>query len=157
MKNLEKKKTMTVIAAALAAMLGVGLATSASAQQRAARPTQAQAQTQTEGAAPSEEGVVNVNTATADELMRLPGIGPSKAAAILALRGRLAGQRFGRVEDLLRVRGIGRVTLRKLRALVALSGATTYVERTRSSRRAAAADGADGTEPSIETGDDAGE
>ena len=159
MKNLEKK-TMTVIAAALVAMLGLGLATSASAQQRGTRPAQAQAQSGS--VAPSEEGVVNVNTATADELMRLPGIGPSKAAAILALRGRLAGQRFGRVEDLLRVRGIGRVTLRKLRALVALSGSTTLVERARSSRRAATTtaeggDAADGADNGAEGGDDAGE
>lgn len=136
MKNLEKKK-MTVIAATLAALVGLGLTANASTQQRATRPAQTQAQPET--ATPTQQGVVNVNTATADELMRLPGIGPSKAAAILALRARLTGQRFGRVEDLLRVRGIGRVTLRNLRPLVALSGSTTLVEPSHASRRAAAA------------------
>lgn len=154
MKTLEKKKTMTVIAAALAAMLGLGLAADASAQARAARPAQAQVEADVGATRGDAEGVVNVNTASADELMRLPGIGPSKAAAILALRGRMAGQRFGRVEDLLRVRGIGRATLRKLRALVALSGSTTLVEHSRTtSRRAAGA----GTDDAAESGDDASE
>ena len=149
MKNLEKKQPMTVIAAALTALLGLGLAADASAQQRSARPPQAQA----EPAPATADGVVNVNTASADELMRLPGIGPSKAAAILALRERLSGQRFGRVEDLLRVRGIGRATLRKLRPLVALSGATTLAEPRRGARRSAA----DTEERAEQRGDDAEE
>lgn len=153
MKNLDQKtktkKTLTVVAAALAAMLGLGLAADASAQQRAARPAPAQTEVDTSPAA--ADGVVNVNTATADELMRLPGIGPSKAAAILALRARMTGQRFARVEDLLRVRGIGRATLRKLRPIVSLSGATTYVEQSRtSSRRAAPAASAENAEESTE-------
>ncbi len=140
MKNLNQKtttnKTLTVIAVALAAMLGLGLTADASAQQRAARP--APTQTDADTTAAAANGVVNVNTATADELMRLPGIGPSKAAAILALRARMNGQRFARVEDLLRVRGIGRATLRKLRPIVSLSGTTTYVEQSRTSARRAA-------------------
>lgn len=151
MKKHEKKQTVTVIAAALAAMLGLGLTANASAQQRSARPAQTEATT-----APTVDGVVNVNTASADELMRLPGIGPSKAAAILATRGRLSGQRFGRVEDLLRVRGIGRATLRKLRPLVALSGSTTLVERTHTSRHSTSRS-EDGVDNPQETGDEAAE
>jgi competence protein ComEA len=143
-------KYVPVLAATFAALIGLGLATEVSAQPRAARA--AAAQTATNPA--SDEGVVNVNAATADELMRLPGIGPAKAAAILALRARLSGQRFARVEDLLRVRGIGRATLRKLRPLMALTGATTYVERTRSGARRASGEG----EPDGgDAGDDAGE
>jgi competence protein ComEA len=72
------------------------------------------------------EGTVNINTATADELERLPGVGPSRAAAILTLRQRMG--RFSRAEDLLRVRGIGRATLRRMRASVALDGATTLTD-----------------------------
>jgi competence protein ComEA len=49
-------------------------------------------------------------------LQRLPGIGPKKADAILALRQRLG--RFRQVEDLLKVKGIGRATVRRLRPLV---------------------------------------
>jgi len=153
MKNLDQKnttkKTLTVIAAALAAILGLGLTADASAQQRAARP--APAQTEVDTSPTAADGVVNVNTATADELMRLPGIGPSKAAAILALRARMTGQRFARVEDLLRVRGIGRVTLRKLRPIVSLNGATTYVEQRRTASRRAA------PVASAETGDESTE
>jgi competence protein ComEA len=68
-------------------------------------------------------GVVNLNTASGDELERLPGIGPSRARAILELRTRL--KRFARIEDLLRVKGIGRATFRRLRPLVTLEGLTT--------------------------------
>lgn len=68
-------------------------------------------------------GVVNLNTASGDELERLPGIGPSRARAILELRTRL--KRFARIEDLLRVKGIGRATFRRLRPLVTLEGPTT--------------------------------
>jgi competence protein ComEA len=64
--------------------------------------------------------VVNINTATSAELEKLPGIGPSRARAILALRERLG--RFRRVEQLLRVRGIGRRTFRRLRPLVTVDG-----------------------------------
>jgi competence protein ComEA len=44
---------------------------------------------------------VNLNTATADELRQLPGIGPALAAAIIEARP------FVTVDDLLRVRNIG--------------------------------------------------
>ena len=50
--------------------------------------------------------------------MKLPGIGPSRARAILALRQRLA--KFRAVEDLLRVKGIGRKTLRRIKPNVVL-------------------------------------
>jgi competence protein ComEA len=79
----------------------------------------------------AEPGVVNINTASAEELERLPGIGPTRARAILALRGRIS--RFTRSEELLRVKGIGRATYRKLRALVVLAGETTLVSPPRRS------------------------
>jgi competence protein ComEA len=62
---------------------------------------------------------VFLNTATLPDLRRLPGIGDKKATAILALRTRLGG-RLHAVEDLLKVKGIGRATLRRLRPLVRL-------------------------------------
>jgi competence protein ComEA len=52
------------------------------------------------------------------ELRRLPGVGEKRADAILVVRKRLG--RFSRVEDLLRVKGVGRATLRKWRPLVRL-------------------------------------
>lgn len=59
------------------------------------------------------DGRVILNQAGGSTLQRLPGIGARRAEAILALRERLG--RFRRVEDLLRVKGIGRRTLDRLR------------------------------------------
>jgi competence protein ComEA len=77
--------------------------------------------------APAPEGVVNINTATAEELVRVPGIGPARAAAIVQLRER--AHRFNHAEDLLRVRGIGRVGFRRMRPYLALAGETTLASR----------------------------
>ncbi|MCB9612953.1 MAG: helix-hairpin-helix domain-containing protein [Sandaracinus sp.] len=62
---------------------------------------------------------LDLNTATEAQLVDLPGIGPSKARAILAYREQ---HPFRRVEDLMRVRGIGRGTFRQLRPLVTVGG-----------------------------------
>ena len=68
-------------------------------------------------------GVVNVNTASAEELSMLPGVGPARARAIVELRQQRGG--FKRVEDLLEVKGIGDASLAKLRPFIALEGKTT--------------------------------
>ena len=56
---------------------------------------------------------VDLNTATADELDTLPGIGPATAAAILDYRQRHGP--FRSVDDLAQVRGIGDAKLAQLR------------------------------------------
>lgn len=71
--------------------------------------------------ATSDDPVI-LNTANVDDLRRLPGIGEKRANAILALRTRLGG-RFRAIEDLLKVKGIGRATLKRLRPLVRLDPA----------------------------------
>ena len=48
---------------------------------------------------------VGLNTATAEQLQSIPGIGPSMAARIVAYRQQAGG--FGKVEDLTLVTGIG--------------------------------------------------
>jgi competence protein ComEA len=56
--------------------------------------------------------VVNLNTATEEELCTLPGIGAKKAKAIMALRTK---QPFLRVTQLLQVKGFGPKTLTRLK------------------------------------------
>lgn len=68
------------------------------------------------------QGVVNVNTATAEQLALLPGVGPSRAQSIIEARQR---RPFRRVNELIRVRGIGRATLQRLRPYVRVNGETT--------------------------------
>ena len=70
------------------------------------------------GGGVTADGKVVLNLATAEDLRRLPGVGPAKAAAILGMRAKL--KRFRKVEDLLRVKGIGRRSLQRLRPLVVL-------------------------------------
>ncbi len=60
-----------------------------------------------------EEVKVNINKAGLDALQTLPGIGPALAERILAYRKRQGP--FERVDELVRVKGIGRITLQKMR------------------------------------------
>jgi competence protein ComEA len=69
-----------------------------------------------EAAAPSpscptltDDGKVIVNRAKVEDLRKIPGIGPKRAEAILALRAKL--KRFKRPAELLRVKGIGAKSL----------------------------------------------
>lgn len=66
----------------------------------------------------SPDDPVFLNQADEAELRRLPGVGAKRAEAILTLRGRVG--RFHRVEDLMRVKGIGRTAIKKWRPLVRL-------------------------------------
>jgi competence protein ComEA len=74
-------------------------------------------------AAEKLSGVVNVNTASAEQLSLLPGIGDARARDIVVARQKQGG--FKRIEDLLSVKGIGEARLAKLRPYVSLHGETT--------------------------------
>jgi competence protein ComEA len=65
-------------------------------------------------------GVVNLNTATKDELIALPGIGPAKAQAILDYRA--AHGPFKVVEQLKDVKGIGAKRFEKLKPELTVAG-----------------------------------
>lgn len=58
---------------------------------------------------------VRINSASAGELQQLPGIGPALAQRIVETR---SGGRFNSADDLLRVPGIGKAKLAKLRNYV---------------------------------------
>ena len=76
---------------------------------------------QTAGAGhPEREGQINVNTASAEELDKLPGIGPVKAEAIVAWRTEHGAFRYP--EDLIHVHGIGEGTLAKLLDMITTGG-----------------------------------
>jgi competence protein ComEA len=63
-----------------------------------------------------DSGPVDLNTATLEQLDDLPGVGPATAKAIIDERTRRG--RFGSVDDLLNVRGIGPAKLDAIRDLV---------------------------------------
>jgi competence protein ComEA len=56
--------------------------------------------------------LVNINTATVEELDTLPGVGPTMAQRIID------GRPYGAIEELMRVKGIGQATFEKLKDLI---------------------------------------
>jgi len=70
---------------------------------------------------PVVEGRININTADVDELVKLPGIGPTKARSIIDYRNK--NGKFSSVDDLLNIKGIGEKTLEKLRNSVTIGDA----------------------------------
>jgi comEA protein len=62
---------------------------------------------------------VDLNSATADELQQVPGIGPATAKSIINFREKSGP--FRRVEDLLAIRGISRQALQRLRPYITVN------------------------------------
>ncbi len=65
---------------------------------------------------PSSGAKININTATQAELESLPRIGPATAQRIIEYR--TANGPFGRIEDIMNVRGIGPATFEQLKDLI---------------------------------------
>lgn len=65
------------------------------------------------------DGKINLNQATVEQLETLPGIGPSKAEDILSYREEVGS--FKAIEDLKEVSGIGEKTFEKLKDLISVN------------------------------------
>jgi competence protein ComEA len=70
-------------------------------------------------AAPADAAVVNLNSATAAELEKLPGVGPATATRIVEYRQKNGA--FKKIEDLMNVRGIGEKTFLNLKPLITVA------------------------------------
>ena len=69
--------------------------------------------------------MVHVNSASEEELMRLPGVGPKMAERIMEARAR---RPFVKAAQLRKVKGIGPKKWAKLAPYVRVEGETTLVE-----------------------------
>jgi competence ComEA-like helix-hairpin-helix protein len=72
-------------------------------------------------------GKLNLNTASEDQLMMLPSVGPSKAERIVTWRKKNGG--FKRTADLRRVKGFGYKTFKKLEPFLDIKGDTTLAAK----------------------------
>ncbi len=66
---------------------------------------------------------INLNTATATELMQLPRVGAKTAERIIAFRKQNGS--FKRIEEIMNVKGIGEKTFGKLKPFLTLGNGTT--------------------------------
>lgn len=69
---------------------------------------------------PASAQVIELNTATVSELDKLPGLGKTKAKAVVEYREKNGA--FKSVDELDRVKGIGKATVEKLRAHLSVNG-----------------------------------
>ncbi|MGZ6131385.1 MAG: ComEA family DNA-binding protein [Myxococcaceae bacterium] len=72
-------------------------------------------------------GVLNLNTATLDQIDALPGVSSRLAAAVVAER---TARPFSRPEDVMRVRGLSRKRFERLRPHLTVTGTTSFVPAT---------------------------
>jgi len=80
------------------------------------------------------KGTVNVNTATVEQLTKLPRVGMKLAQRIVDYRKTNGG--FQKAEDLMGVKGIGEKFFAVLRPFVATAGSTTLSEKVAHAKKA---------------------
>ena len=67
----------------------------------------------------SAKAAINLNSASVDQLEKLPGVGPKMAELIVEYRQKNGG--FKKIEDLMNVKGIGEKKFLKLKPLVTVA------------------------------------
>lgn len=82
------------------------------------------------------QGVVNLNTASAEQLQLLPRVGPALAERIVAFRE--ANGPFRSADELAAVKGIGERTLEQMKPYLSVSGDTTLTAKVKVNRKKAA-------------------
>ena len=65
------------------------------------------------GSSSSNTDVININTANKEQLMKISGVGKTKAEAIISYREKNGD--FKKKEDIIKVRGIGKATFEKIK------------------------------------------
>lgn len=85
-------------------------------------PVLAQGQTPPVNQAVNGAPVLNLNTATVEQLEALPGIGPKTAELIVQYRQKNGP--FKKVEELMNIRGIGEKSFLRLKPLLAVTPRT---------------------------------
>lgn len=94
-------------------------------------------------AKPQPTGKVNINSATAQQLEALPGVGPKLAARIVEYRQKAGG--FKSAQELMNVKGIGEKNFEKIHAFVTTTGAAKSAMEAPKDAKAAGEASKDGT------------
>jgi comEA protein len=81
----------------------------------------------------SSAGVVNINTAGAEELSLLPRVGAKVAQRIVEYRTEHG--KFAKTSDLMEVKGIGDKSFQNLSAYITVDGKTTLTAKVRGPKR----------------------
>lgn len=80
-------------------------------------------------AKPAPAGKVNINTASADQLATLPGVGPKLAARIVEFRQKSGT--FKSTQELLNVQGVGEKNFQKLQPHLTVGDGATKAPATK--------------------------